>query len=92
MEYFIEESSIAAEFGILKSLRNEVYRFFQGAKNPYYPQKYPYFGQGSLKYFFPSFINRRLRSIIDSLDARVLIVTVLGYDMSPGFIELQRAL
>lgn len=30
LEYFIEESSTAAEFGILKSLRNEVYRFFSG--------------------------------------------------------------
>lgn len=41
---------IATEFWILKSLENEVSlvsRFFQKVKNPYYPQKYSYFGRDS---------------------------------------------
>ena len=32
-------SSVAAEFGILEALGNEVYRFFQGAKNPHHPPR-----------------------------------------------------
>lgn len=90
--------SIAAECEILKSLKNEIYRLLQGAKNPCYPQKHSYFRQGSLKcsFLFP-FINRRILRVIDTgcqgpHCCHCIRLRYVSWGMSPGFAELRRAL